>query len=85
MCLIKKYYRKKLSRMRGFEGNFSVVVHLDSEISLCIEQYECCDHSPAGLFVHAILDFEPKESFYEMLENCCWVSKCCHFCLKNKV
>jgi hypothetical protein len=46
--------------MRRFEGNLSGHAS-GSQIGLRIEQYEYCDHSSIGLFVHAILDFEPLE------------------------
>jgi len=46
--------------MRGFEGNFSG--HASGfQIGLRIEQDEYGDHSPPGLFVHAILDVEPLQ------------------------
>ena len=46
--------------MRGFEGNFSR--HASGfQIGLRIEQDEYGDHSPPGLFVHAILDVEPLQ------------------------
>ena len=46
--------------MRGFEGDFSGHAS-GSQIRLRVEQYEYCDHSPAGLFVHQVLDFESLE------------------------
>ena len=46
--------------MRGFAGDFGGHAS-GSEIRLRVEQYECCDHSPTGLFVHQVLDLEPPE------------------------
>jgi len=52
--------------MWGFEGNLSGHA-FGSQSGLRIEQDEYCDHSPIGLFVHAMLDFEPLELIEQVI------------------